>query len=190
MVTWVPLVATAWGAYFVWTALEYAIHRGLHACAPRVKQLYDDPMAFPLTPLGLHRRHHARPVDQTGSGAVATLFAIATIAVPYLFNFSIHVKVFLLSFVVFAARYYFLHCLLHTRTGWRMFPAACHVHRAHHIMETYTGYFGVTTPLWDIVCQTPSMKLPHAGYLALACVPGVDTFVYGCLLDDQEENPA
>lgn len=138
---------------FVWSFLEYAVHRWLfHGLLWRV-----------------HRAHHKKPVrlntvnvPLSFSAPVSLLLGAASWATGVLPAF----LGLLLGYVLFEVFHFFIHA-----TRWTWLRNARRHHSRHHSVDDATGY-GVTSPVWDVILGTATYA-PHP--FAVCPSPGDDT---------------
>ena len=140
---------------FLWTWVEYTLHRFLFHFAPRAP--WQERVSFLF-----HGVHHAQPMSKTRlvmPPAVSIPLAAACYAVLYLV-----VRVILraplwvsplfagllLGYLTYDMLHYATH---HFRLRWSALRAIRRHHLYHHT-QTPDMRFGVSSPLWDIVFRT------------------------------------
>ena len=141
--------------FFVWTLIEYGIHRCLF-------HIYD---MLPDTPTGLtihflfHGIHHFMPMDKYRLVMPPTV----TVTVAYLIYFLLRVLLFsqvwmvnllfsggLTGYVCYDTCHFFFH---KERLPLQHLQQMKKIHMAHHYSDPYKG-FGVTSAFWDWVFGT------------------------------------
>jgi len=134
---------------FLWTFMEYGIHRFLFHYHPSSD--IGVRMVFMV-----HSVHHAYPRDSTRLVMPLIASIPATLLFYYLFhwllgNYCFSVLTGMLSGYLF---YDLLHYSIH-HFNWnnRYFKYMKKAHLNHHYMDTNAG-FGVTSPLWDYIFST------------------------------------
>jgi hypothetical protein len=140
---------------FLWTLLEYGIHRGLLHFAD-VNALWNMNLAR------IHTRHHEHPEDisQVIISPIQTLPLTALLyGILRVFLNWEHAGALLAGIAVGYLAYETFHYLFHAPISmqWRWLSALRKYHARHHF-ETPDARFGVTTPLWDFVF--PPRKVP------------------------------
>lgn len=142
--TWLLFVS----GLFLWTLLEYAIHRGLLHFA-------DVGAWWNMGLARVHALHHEHPEDVSAviispfqSFPVAVLVYWALRAVFNAPRTGGIVAGTLMGYLAYEAFHYAFHAP--TPLRWRWLIALRKYHALHHF-ETPERRFGVTSPLWDLV---------------------------------------
>ncbi len=141
--TWVLYVS----GLFLWTLLEYGIHRGLLHFAD-VNALWNMDLAR------IHARHHEHPED-VSQVIISPVQTLPLAGVLYLI-----LRVFLnapraggvlagitTGYLCYESFHYAFHAP--ESLSWKWLNALRKYHARHHF-ETPDGRFGVTSPLWDL----------------------------------------
>ena len=142
--TWVLFV----GGLFLWTLLEYIIHRGLLHFAD-INALWN------LNLARIHARHHEHPEDisQVILSPVQTLPLTAVVygLLRFFLDWS-HAGGLLAGVVAGYLSYESFHYAFHAPQplNWRWLNALRKYHARHHF-DSPDARFGVTSPLWDLV---------------------------------------
>ncbi len=135
---------------FVWTFVEYAMHRFVFHYHPNSK------LGKKLHWM-LHGVHHDYPQDEKRlvlppgiSLILATLFFLlfnSFIPTPELYPFF---AAFLMGYLIYDIGHYAMH---HFSFKSKLFKKIKLHHMKHHYVEPNEG-FGVSNPLWDIILRT------------------------------------
>lgn len=145
-------VGSTWALYvgglFVWTLLEYAIHRGLLHWA-------DIGAWWNMGLARIHARHHLHPED-VSAVIISPLQTLPLAFVIYWLLRAVFsaahtggvVAGLLSGYLAYETFHYAFHAPVSLR--WRWLNALRKYHARHHF-ETPDRRFGVTTPLWDLV---------------------------------------
>lgn len=147
---WAVPLWLALGAFF-WTLLEYLLHRfTLHA------DVHTEPWRFMTS--GVHLLHHAQPDDEPYTAAPLLLsmpvYAVLMGAVYLVAGMSPAAHLFVAGIGVGYLIYERVHFATHqpgkkSRIGHYL----RRYHMIHHFRD-HEHYFGVTSPLWDMVFRT------------------------------------
>jgi sterol desaturase/sphingolipid hydroxylase (fatty acid hydroxylase superfamily) len=140
---------------FLWTLVEYVVHRFVFHFPPHTPRQERISFLF-------HGVHHAQPMEKSRlvmppvvSIPLATIcYAVLYVTVGVLAGARAWVSpVFaglLLGYVTYDMTHYATH---HFKIRWRVFQYIRRYHLHHHT-QTPNQRFGVTSPLWDIVFGT------------------------------------
>jgi len=138
------------GALFVWSLLEYTLHRWL----------FHPPKnwgAFGSLVRRIHAKHHDRPLDKVFALVPPVNAAMVLLVLSGLFSLVIPVKglpVFTGFFILGYLFYELLHLAMHHRKPRTLVGRfLCEYHLRHH-GNGEEGNYGVTSPLWDWLLGT------------------------------------
>lgn len=139
------VIAAVVGA-FVWTFLEYVIHRWLGHDRRFRGNLFGKE----------HLRHHVEGnyFAPTRSKLVAAAVAAVVTGVPAVLLGGTVGAAGVAGFVVFYGAYEVLHRREHTHAGIGAYGRWARRHHFHHHFVDGRANHGVTTPLWDLVFGT------------------------------------
>lgn len=145
-ITIVQFIACFAGGLFVWTLVEYVMHRFIFHYEPQNK-----PWAMRLHFI-FHGVHHDYPSDAkrlvlppSVSIPLATLFFFifrAIVPVSYLYAFF---PGFILGYLIYDISHYAIHHFNFKGNVWKKIKQH---HMLHHYQNPERGY-GVSSPLWD-----------------------------------------
>lgn len=136
------------GGLFLWTLLEYAVHRGLLHFA-------DVGARWNMGLAQEHARHHEHPEDV--SQVIISPFQTLPLALIVYWAVRIFlnpgragglVAGLLTGYLAYETFHYAFHAPVALR--WKWLNALRKYHARHHF-ETPDARYGVTTPLWDLV---------------------------------------
>lgn len=142
--TWVLYIS----GLFLWTLLEYGIHRGLLHFA-------DIGAWWNMSLARIHARHHEHPED-VSAVIISPLQTLPLAAVIYwvlrVFFTAPRTGGIVAGLLTGYLAYETFHYAFHAPQPlqWRWLNALRKYHARHHF-ETPDGRFGVTSPLWDLV---------------------------------------
>jgi sterol desaturase/sphingolipid hydroxylase (fatty acid hydroxylase superfamily) len=144
------LAALPAAGLFLWTLLEYILHKvAFHQATrfPRLIALY-----------GSHGSHHVDPKDPerivtrlSFSGMVAVILWAITATVLWSVRLSALVMVGVMAGYL---AYEVVHFAIHRARGFRRILRPLVRHHLYHHHKDDTRCFGVTTPLWDWIFRT------------------------------------
>ena len=140
---------------FLWTWVEYTLHRFLFHFRPRTP--WQERVSFLF-----HGVHHAQPLSKTrlvmppavsiplAAVCYGVLYLIVRVALRAPLWVSPLFAGLLLGYLIYDMLHYATH---HFRVRWSAFRAIRR-HHLHHHTQTPDLRFGVSSPLWDIVFGT------------------------------------
>lgn len=154
------IVALFFIGIFVFTFVEYAMHRWLYHPPEDASEEYMD---FTYT---LHGHHHAYPKDKQRL-AMPPLLAIG-IGTGLLLLFKLildqYTFAFLAGFMVGYAMYLLVHYAVHMYKMPNNFLKALWInHSIHHYADDDEVLYGVSSPLWDYIFGTVPKKKSMKG---------------------------
>ena len=142
---------------FIWTLLEYVLHRFLFHIQispgrPRLRSMVN----------GYHLEHHASPRDPN-KVLVQPVFGLVFSAFLYALLYALSRSLFSAAGLVAGIWMGFLYYeAVHYRAHFSLSPSGliAHQRRAHfyHHFTNNRRRFGVTSPIWDYVFGTASLK--------------------------------
>jgi sterol desaturase/sphingolipid hydroxylase (fatty acid hydroxylase superfamily) len=163
------LVAAFLSGAFLWTFLEYVIHRFLGHVHTR-------------NPFGSeHVAHHSRGeyFAPWYKKAAATLALCAILVPPALWLFGTIGATFVAGLLTMYVSYEVLHRLEHVHAGIGAYGRWARRHHFYHHFHDPRVNHGVTTPVWDIVFGTyvrvdEPIRVPAKLKMAWLCDPETD----------------
>ena len=154
------IVGLFFAGIFVFTFVEYAMHRWLYHPPEDATDKYQE---FTYT---IHGHHHAYPKDKQRL-AMPPLLAV-TIGTVLLIIFKLilnqYACAFLAGFMVGYAMYLLVHYMVHMFKMPNNFLKALWInHAIHHYADHDDVLYGVSTPLWDYIFGTLPEKKSMKG---------------------------
>lgn len=140
---------------FLWTFMEYMMHRYIFHYSYRVSQKFFHFM---------HGVHHASPRDSTRlvMSPIISLLAASLIYISYHFIFNKYHEAIFAGTVGGYMLYDLTHYAVHKYNFKnRTFQYLKRYHFSHHYIDSEKGY-GVSSPFWDYVFRTKAVFLKNA----------------------------
>lgn len=157
---WFVHLALFVAGVFVWTLLEYVLHRfSFHGSAIASNALWMRPLKLHRQlDLAGHAKHHWQPLSRdflivppvTSLGVFAVFLILPGVVVSDFSMAAFFLAGVLVGYLCYESVHFFTHHG-HVRTRLGRFL------RQHHLSHHYeddTRRFGVTTPLWDVIFRT------------------------------------
>lgn len=151
--TWKELVPTFIVAFFLFTLVEYLVHRHIFHMLPTTKMKAWIAYNF-------HGVHHDFPKDKTRlvmPPVVSVLLATLLFSAAYL-TIGDWAFGFVSGFISGYASYLAVHYVVHARRPPKNFLKILWVHHGVHHYKDSEAAFGVSSPLWDWVFRTMPKK--------------------------------
>lgn len=137
------------GGYFVFTLVEYLLHRYFYHMVPDTK--FKDKLQY-----NVHGVHHDYPKDKDRLAMPPFISGLYAVILYFLFNFLMGDLswYFLPGFLVGYASYLGVHYIVHAFQPPKNFLKVLWVNHAIHHYKDPDVAFGVSTPIWDYVFGT------------------------------------
>jgi len=137
------------GGYFIFTLVEYLLHRYLYHMIPDTK--FKDKLQY-----NVHGVHHDYPRDKDRLAMPPFISGLYSVILYFLFNFIMGDLswYFLPGFLVGYSSYLGVHYIVHAFQPPKNFLKVLWVNHAIHHYKDPDVAFGVSTPIWDYVFGT------------------------------------
>jgi len=137
------------GGYFIFTLVEYLLHRYLYHMIPDTK--FKDKLQY-----NVHGVHHDYPRDKDRLAMPLFISGLYAVVLYFLFNFMMGDLswYFLPGFLVGYSSYLGVHYIVHAFQPPKNFLKVLWVNHAIHHYKDPDVAFGVSTPIWDYVFGT------------------------------------
>lgn len=136
---------------FLWTFIEYAMHRFFYHFAPKKNNKW-----LTIFLLLTHGMHHELPQDKTRLVSISVVSISYALGVAFVYfllfrHFCMPILAgTLFGYIIYDLVHYDIHV---SNRKNRLFQFWKRYHFAHHYVDNSKA-FGVTTPLWDYVFRT------------------------------------
>ncbi|WP_027003585.1 sterol desaturase family protein [Hugenholtzia roseola] len=151
--TWKELVPVFIASFFLFTLVEYLVHRHVFHMLPTTKMKAWIAYNF-------HGVHHDYPKDKTRlvmPPVVSVLLATILFSVAYL-SIGDWAFGFIPGFISGYASYLAVHYIVHAMRPPKNFLKVLWVHHGIHHYKDSEAAFGVSSPLWDWIFRTMPKK--------------------------------
>ena len=143
---WLAIVLLFFSGWFVFTFVEYHVHRGLYHLSPSTKNRRD--LSYKL-----HGIHHDYPKDKQRLAMPPIMSILIATLLLYLLEMILdkYSFAFLAGFLVGYALYLIVHYSVHIYRKPKNFLKILWTHHAIHHYKDETICFGVSNTIWDHV---------------------------------------
>ncbi len=139
--------------FFVWTFVEYIMHRHVFHMLPTNKIKEKVQYTF-------HGVHHEYPRDKTrlAMPPAASLIILTALFFAFKFFMGNYVYTFLPGFVMGYSAYLGVHYVIHAFPPPKNFLHVLWINHSIHHYKDDSVAFGVSSPLWDVIIGTMPRK--------------------------------